>query len=74
MKDTTPEIEKMQFEIIMKKTANERIAIACEMFMSARSLILNSLPQNLSEEEKKKIYYKKMYGEPLPQDFFDNNY
>ncbi len=59
--------------MIMQKTANERIAMACEMFMSARILILDSLPQNISEEEKKKIYYKKMYGESLPQDFFDNN-
>lgn len=70
MNDTTPEIEKMQFEMMMKKTANERIALACEMFMSARQLFLASLPKNLPVEEVKKQLYFRTYGVPLPEDFF----
>lgn len=70
MKDTSPEIEKMQFEMVMKFNPNKRIELACEMFMAARELIISSLPKNLSEKEAKKQYYKKMYGEPLPEDFF----
>lgn len=71
MKDTTPEIEKMQFELMLKMTPNERIEIACEMFMSARNLFLASLPKDLSEEEIKKRLYFRTYGEHLPDDFFD---
>ena len=70
MKDTSPEIEKIQFELMMKKTPNERIALACEMFMSARELFLAFLPKDLSDEEIKKRLYFRTYGEHLPDDFF----
>jgi len=70
MKDTSPEIEKMQFEMMMKFDPNKRIELGCEMFMAARSLILASLPENLSERDLKKRYYEQMYGEHLPADFF----
>ena len=72
MNDTTPEMEKMQFELMMRKTPNERIALACEMFMSARELFLRSLPADLSEQQIKKQLYFRTYGEPLPDDFFKN--
>ncbi len=70
MNDTAPEIEKIQFEMMMKMSANERIAMACEMFMSARELFLRSLPKDLSEMEVKKQLYYRTYGEYLPDDFF----
>jgi hypothetical protein len=70
MRDTSPEIEKMQFEIMMKLGADRRIELACEMFMAARKLLFASLPEHLSERELKKRYYLQMYGEPLPADFF----
>lgn len=71
MNDTTPEIEKMQFELMMKMTPNQRIAMACEMFMNSRELFLASLPKDLSDEEIKKRLYFRTYGEHLPDDFFD---
>ncbi len=55
----------------MKMSADERIAMACEMFMSARESFLNSLPKDLSDEKIKKQLYFRTYGEPLPEDFFD---
>jgi hypothetical protein len=70
MNDTTPEIERMQFELMMKKTSHERIALACEMFMSARELFLASLPKDLPAEELKRQLYFRTYGENLPEDFF----
>ena len=70
MNDTSPEIEKLQFEMMMKLGAKKRIAMACEMFMAARELILASLPKDLSKHEGKRQYYKQMYGEPSPADFF----
>ncbi len=70
MNDTTPEIERMQFELMMKKTPNERIALACEMFMSARESFLASLPKDLPAEEIKKQLYFRTYGEHLPEEFF----
>lgn len=70
MNDTSAEMEKIQFQMMMKLTPNERIGYASEMFMAAREMILASLPKGLSEKEQKKQYYQKMYGEPLPDDFF----
>lgn len=73
MKDTTPEIEKMQFELMLKKTPNERIALSCEMFMSSRHLFLASLPKDLPEDEVKRRLYYRTYGEHLPEDFFKSH-
>lgn len=70
MRDTSPEIEKIQFELMLKMSPNERIAMGCEMFMSARQAFLNSLPKDLSEKEIKKRLYFRTYGEHLPDDFF----
>lgn len=70
MRDTSPEIEKIQFELMLKMSPNERIAMGCEMFMSAREAFLNSLPKDLSEKEIKKRLYFRTYGEHLPDDFF----
>ena len=70
MNDTSPEMEKLQIEMMLKLGANKRIELAGETFMAARDLILASLPGNLSEREIKKRYYERMYGEPLPADFF----
>ena len=73
MNDTSPEIEKMQIEMMRRLGAAKRIALGGEMFMAARELILAALPKNLSERELKSRYYEKMYGEPLPADFFRDN-
>jgi len=70
MNDTSPKIEKLQFEMVMKRSSNERIAIACEMFMAAREIIASSLPKDLSEKEFKRQLYFRTYGEHLPADFF----
>jgi hypothetical protein len=70
MNDTSVEMERMQFQIMMTLTPDERLTMASEMFMAAREMLLSSLPVNLSERERTKHYYQKMYGEPLPDDFF----
>ena len=70
LRDTSPEIEKIQFELMLKMSPNQRIAMGCEMFMSARQAFLNSLPKDLSEKEIKKQLYFRTYGEHLPEDFF----
>lgn len=64
-------IRQMQNDIAMKMTPNERIEIAGKMFMANREMILNSLPKDLSEEEKIRHLYFRTYGEHLPEDFFN---
>jgi uncharacterized protein (DUF433 family) len=66
----TSQIKKLQFELLMKKSPQERVALAGEMFMSARESFLASLPEDLPEKEIKKRLYFHTYGEHLPEDFF----
>lgn len=70
MNDTSPEIRRKQFEMMKKLSPNRRIELACEMFQTAREIIIASLPKNLSEEEFKRRLYFRTYGEHLPDDFF----
>lgn len=71
LKDTTREIEEMQNDLWMKKSPQERAEFASAMFAAARTAIVASLPENLSEREVKKQLYERTYDEPLPEDFFD---
>ncbi|HBR57567.1 MAG TPA: hypothetical protein DEA22_08875 [Blastocatellia bacterium] len=70
LKDTTPEIEKLQFELWMKRTPQERVRFQMEMFTAARRVIIASLPEGLPEREFKRRLYFRTYGEELPDDFF----
>ncbi|CAN5871356.1 hypothetical protein BH20ACI4_BH20ACI4_22850 [soil metagenome] len=71
MTDTTADIRRLQFEMMKKLSPNRRIELACEMFQTAREMIIASLPKNLSERDLKKQLYYRTYGEHLPEDFFD---
>ncbi|HUF04467.1 MAG TPA: hypothetical protein VMM38_09865 [Aridibacter sp.] len=71
MKDTSKEIAKLQFEMMMAMSPNQRIAMACEMYMAARTAFLASLPEGLSEKDTKRRLYYRTYDEHLPDDFFD---
>ncbi len=73
MNDTTNDIRRIQFEMMKKLSSNRRIEFACEMFQTAREIIIASMPKNLSEKELKKQLYFRTYGEHLPEDFFKNN-
>ncbi|MBS1797798.1 MAG: hypothetical protein JSS81_28510 [Acidobacteria bacterium] len=70
--DTTREIEELQNELWMKRTPQERARFASSMFAACRQAIIASLPAGLSEREFKRRLYFRTYGEPLPEDFFEN--
>ena len=55
--EISPRIRPLQNDLAMKKTLNERIAIAGKMFRANREMILNFQPLNLSEEKIKKQPY-----------------
>lgn len=73
MRDTTAEIRRVQFEMMSRLSTNRRIELACEMYQTARELIIASLPKDLSEKEFKKQLYFRTYGEHLPEDFFKDD-
>lgn len=69
MRDTAPEVEKLRFEMVMKRSSRERIKIASAMFVTARKAVIASMPTDLSPREFKKLLYFRTYGEYLPADF-----
>lgn len=71
MSDTTREIEELQNELWMKKTPQERARIASAMSAAGRRTVIASLLKDLPEKEFKKQFYFRLYGEHLPDDFFE---
>ena len=72
MNDTSRDIERRQFEMMMMLGAQRRIELACEMYMAARESIITSLPDGLSEREWCRAFVDKMYGENFSKEFFTN--
>lgn len=69
--DTTKEVEELQNRLWMQRTTAERAEYMFGLFATARNIIIESLPKDLSEKEFKKQLYFRTYGEHLPEDFFD---
>ncbi len=69
MNDTSPEIEQIQFEMMMKLGAAKRIELASEMYMAARESII-SLPSRLSDQDRRTALIERMYGKEFADDFF----
>ncbi|PAW83490.1 MAG: hypothetical protein B9S33_13870 [Pedosphaera sp. Tous-C6FEB] len=66
MTDTPPEIAEMVRARLMAKTGPERFRMGVEMFDAARRMVLASLPADLSETERKRRLFERLYGTPLP--------
>jgi len=69
MSDTAPDIAELLVEKWKQRTPQERTKTASLMFVSARKVILATMPPNLSEAERQRYIYERTYGEPLPADF-----
>ena len=46
--DTTPEAEAMHQALLMQRSGEERVRMACDMFQAARRLILAGLPLEIA--------------------------
>ncbi len=59
----------MMFELIMAKTPEERLEMGFSMLGTAKELIAASLPKDMSESERRRRIYERLYGEALPKGF-----
>ncbi len=66
MTDTSPEIERMVCEMIMARSPEERFIMGAQMFDAAAVMIHASLPDHLSEAERKRRFFERVYGIPAP--------
>jgi hypothetical protein len=67
MTDTSPEITEMVRARLMALTGAERMRMGAEMFDSARRLVPASLPHGLTEIERKRRLFHRLYGADLPR-------
>jgi len=66
MTDTPPEIAEMVRARLMARSGVERFRMGVEMFEAARRMVLASLPPNLSDAERKRCLFERLYGMTLP--------
>jgi hypothetical protein len=65
MSDTSPEVEELYREMLMKRSGEERLIMGARMFDAAREVIIASLPPNLPPEEFKSRLFERIYGVSL---------
>ena len=66
MTDTPPEIAEMVRARLMALSGAERFRMGVQMFDAARRMVLASLPAGLTEAERKRRLFERLYGMPLP--------
>ena len=66
MTDTPPEVAEMVRARLMALSGAERLRMGVDMFEAARRMVLASLPADLSDSERKRRLFERIYGEPLP--------
>lgn len=66
MSDTSPEIAEMVRARLMALSGAERFRMGVETFEAARRMVLASLPPGLTESERKRLLFRRIYGEDLP--------
>jgi hypothetical protein len=65
MTDTAPEIAEMVRIRLMALSGAERMRMGAESFEAARRMVLASLPPGLTEAERKRRLFQRLYGEEL---------
>lgn len=73
LKDTSPEMEALHHRLWMTRTTDERAEFMFGMFAMARRIMIASLPESLTDRERKEQIYFRTYGEHLPADFFKDD-
>lgn len=68
MKDTTPEMEEMYYKKIMSFSPQERLMMACDMYTTAKKLVISSLPKDLTEAEKRVEVFLRFYGNDFSEE------
>jgi hypothetical protein len=70
MNDTPPEVATRMHEMLMARSGAERVLMCCEMFETARALVLASFPPGLPEIEVKRRLCERFYGNEVDVEAF----
>jgi len=68
MTDTPPQVARIVRERLMALSGAERFVMGTQMFEVARRMVLASFPPGLSEIERKRRLFERIYGKQLPSE------
>ncbi|MBL1141721.1 MAG: hypothetical protein HND53_06780 [Proteobacteria bacterium] len=61
MNDTAPEIARQVHQRYMEMDGQQRLLIGMEMFETARKIAISSFPENITEDEKRRLLCERFY-------------
>lgn len=68
MKDTSKDVSNLYSSMLDKLTGQERMQMCSNMFDVARELIIASFPKDLSEKEKRRLLFLRLYGQDFSEE------
>ena len=66
MTDTSPEVAELVRARLMALSGAQRFRMGVQTFDAARRMVLASLPADLTETERKRLLFERLYGLALP--------
>ena len=63
----------MVHDRLMARSGAERFLMGSQMFEAARRMVIASFPADLSETERKRRLFERIYGEEPPSGLFDQS-
>jgi hypothetical protein len=70
--DTSPEVEALYREALLKRSNEERFIMGAMMFEAARAMVVASLDQPQNSPAARTEYFRRVYRDDLPEDVLDH--
>ena len=70
MNDTAPEIARLVRQRMLERSGAERMLMGSQMFDTAKTMIMASLPDGLTPLEIKEQLCRRLYGDEIDVDAF----
>ena len=67
VRDTAPDINAMMFKRTMALSPAARFKMGMSMLQTAREMVWASLPRDLDESARRRMFFQRLYGLPLPE-------
>ena len=67
MNDTPPEVDELYRRMLLRRSPEERLRMACRMFSTARALARAGMPAASGAQIRRQLFLR-LYAEDLPDD------
>ena len=67
MNDTPPEVDELYRRLLLRRSPEDRLRMACRMFSSACALVRAGMPAASGAQLRRQLFLR-LYSEDLPDD------